>query len=544
MIEAKDYTRAGTMNKIATYLNEHLLGEATSAKSIRRYYSTDGSILTATPELVVFPIATNDVRKVMRFTWQLAERGHAIGVTARGGGNDQTGAAVGPGVVIDLSRHLNQVINFLPKDRLIHVQPGARIENIQEVLNWHGLKLPYLSLDSTTDTVGGLLASNLLVNGGTLGQSLEKIEVILANGDVIEVKRQSKHELNRKLGLQTFEGEIYRKISGIIEENEEMIGMIAADPRPNTAGYPGIGSVRGKDGSIDLTPLFLGSQKTLGIISEVVLRAGFYSKGEDAALLLVDSRERARDISDTLTSLEPSYLRVFEGELINRARAHGRQFSLLSDDEVSGSLVLIKFNDINDRTRSGKMKRLQKAVEKAGLGIVDTTDHAIEEFEQIERVHASSSRIEGDEKIALPLLTGAHVPSERREEFFEGLDELAKKQHTDIPVSIDALSGTIDALPQLKLSTVGDKQKVFRLLTAYATLVNKCDGMFIAAGGEGRLKAHVAWTLLEDAEAQLYEAVRLAFDPFATLNPHVKQKTEVRSLVAALRTSYDAADTL
>lgn len=531
------------MNKIATYLNEHLIGEATSAKSVRKYYSTDGSILTATPELVVFPAVTNDIRKVARFTWQLAERGHAIGVTVRGGGGDETGAAVGSGLLVQTSQHLNQVLNVLPKDRLVHVQPGARISAVQDLLKWHGLTL--LSAPTGANaTIGGALASNTLIDGGTLGQSLEKLEVILANGDVIEVRRQSKHELSRKLGLQTFEGEIYRKIAGAIEENEEMVAAIADDPRPNTVGYPGIGSVRGKDGSIDLTPLFLGSQGTLGIISEVVLKASFYSKNTSAALILVDSRERARDISETLRSLQPSHLRVIEGGIINRARTHGRQFSLLSDDDVSGSLVLIKFNDINDRARSGKMKRLQKAVEKAGLGMVDTSDHSIEEFDQIDRVIASTSIVDGDEKIALPLLTGAHVPVERREEFFAAVEELAKKQHAEMPVSIDSLSGTIDALPQLKLSTVSDKQKIFRLLNGYADLVEKIGGTFVASGGEGRLKAHVTWGHLDEVEAALYDTIRLAFDPFKTLNPGVKQKADVRTLVSALRASYDAADLL
>jgi FAD/FMN-containing dehydrogenase len=532
------------MNKIATYLNEHLIGDATSAKAIRKKYSIDGSILTITPELVVFPVLTNDVRKVARFTWQLAERGHAIGVTVQGTGSDVTGAAIGKGVLIRTSLYLNQILNFLPKERLIHVQPGARISAIQEVLKWHGLALQNVPLESNLATVGGLLANNTLTHGGTLAGSIEKMEVILANGDVIETRRINKHEVNKKLGLQTFEGEIYRKISGIIEDNEAAITGIAEDATPDNTGYRGIASVRRKDGSMDLTPLFLGSQGTLGIISEVVLKASFYAKEVSAALILAESRESARDIADSLLAIQPSQLNIIEGTLVNRARGHGRQFSLLSDDDVSGSLILVKFDDLNDRARNNKLKRLQKAVEKMGIGMVDTSDHTIEEFEQIDRLVAATQRMESDDKTVLPILSGAYIPNDRREEFFASLDELAAKQHVELPVRIDALSNTLEALPYLKLSSVSDKQKVFRLINEFAAIVAKHSGSFVAGDAEGRLKANAAWALLDDTEVALYEAIREVFDPFGTMNPGVKQKADVRTLVSSLRASYDVADLL
>lgn len=532
------------MNKIATYLNEHLIGEATGAKSIRKKYSTDGSILTMTPELVVFPVVTNDVRKVARFTWQLAEKGHPIGVTIQGFGSDTTGGAVGKGVLVRTGLHLNQILNFLPKDRLIHVQPGTQIQLIQDVLKWHGLTLLDIPKELYTSTVGGLLANNTLYNGTTLAGSIEKMEVILANGDVIEVKRQSKHEVSRKLGLQTFEGEIYRKVSGLIEENDATVAAIAEDLVPDNTGYRGIASVRNKDGSIDLTPLFIGSQGTLGIISEVVLKASFYSKETSAALILAESRESARDIADSLFTLQPSYLRIIDGELVNRARVHGRQLTLLSDDDVNGCLIIVKFSDLNDRARNNKLKRLQKAVDKMGIGMVDTSDHSIEEFEQIDDLVASTQRMGGDDKTALPILSGVFVPADRREEFFTASDELAAKQHVDLPVVIDALSGTIQALPYLKLSSVSDKQKIFRIINDYAALVVKHNGSFVAGDAEGRLRANAAWSLLDENETALYQGIRETFDPFGTLNPGVKQKTDIRTLVGLLRTSYDASSSL
>ena len=98
------------MNNIALYLNEHLLGEVTSAESVRKQFSRDGSILSVTPELVAHPRVTNDIRKVARFSWQLAEKGHVLPNTARGGGSDKTGAAIGKGIIVNTLAHLNGII--------------------------------------------------------------------------------------------------------------------------------------------------------------------------------------------------------------------------------------------------------------------------------------------------------------------------------------------------------------------------------------------------------------------------------------------------
>ncbi|HRQ98225.1 MAG TPA: hypothetical protein PK265_02790 [Candidatus Saccharibacteria bacterium] len=60
------------MSKISKYLNEHLLGEVTVDEAIREQFANDSSILKIKPELIVSPRVTNDIRKVARFTWQLA----------------------------------------------------------------------------------------------------------------------------------------------------------------------------------------------------------------------------------------------------------------------------------------------------------------------------------------------------------------------------------------------------------------------------------------------------------------------------------------
>lgn len=524
------------MNKIASYLNEHLLGEVSGARALRKYYSTDASVLSITPEVVVFPRVTNDIRKVARFSWQLAEKGHIISITTRGFGNDTTGAAIGKGIVIETATHLNDIIHIVAKDRLVHAQPGIQLGSLSQALKWQGLAIP--DVDHSR-TLGGAIATDTLGSRASLGDRVEKLEVILANGDLIETGRLNRRDMNKKLGLQTFEGEIYRKLEGLIEDNQEIIQRISADQVRDNVGYKRLADVRQKDGSFDLTPLFIGSQGTLGIISEVVLRTDFFSEDESIIVITTDSLSSARDLSDKLQSLDPTSLHIYDGALYKQADAEGIRFPLLGDVSQLGALIYLRFADFSERAQAHKKKKVQKILKNLPVGMIDSTEHDREDFYRIRHVVRTFAQNDRD-KSSLPLLHGTYIPSDRREEFEASIQELAKKHHLELPLTINVLTGTYAVITELKLDVVSDKQKLFRLITDYATLVDQCNGAVVSDGAEGRLKANAAWSTLDDDEVLLFEQLRQIFDPFGTLNPGVKQKNELRSLVSSLRSTYDA----
>lgn len=533
------------MNKIAVYLNQHLLGEVSSAKTLRKLYSTDGSVLTVTPEVVAFPRITNDIRKIARFTWQLAEKGHVVGITVRGYGGDTTGGAIGKGVVIDTSRQLNSVIEVAPKDKLIHVQPGAALSQIDEALRWQGLMVPgAFHRGVRSISVGGAISSDSFGVQGSIADSIKRLEVILANGDIIETGRISKREVSKKLGLQTLEGEIYRKIEGLIEDNESLISKLANDRTRDNTGYKRIADVRRKDGSFDLTPLLVGSQGTLGIISEAVLKADFLSVDEIHAIIVTESTSKARDATKQLLELQPSEMTVIDGELLRRATKNGTQFNVVGSVEQTGALVYVRFNDFGDRTQMRKLKRMQKILAKMNLSAIDSTKRDIADFRAITSLSQILRLGSSDDNVALPVLDGAAVPAEHYEEFEESLTELAKRHRVELPFELNTLSGVYTLYPLLKLDSVGDKQKLFKIMAEYAATVTKLGGVFTADGAEGRVKANAAWATLSDEEAKLYEEIRTIFDPHGTLNPGVKQIADMRTLASMLRTGYSGASVL
>src|SRR5665213_3087402 len=120
------------MSKVAHYLQEHLVGEVITSTDARRYFATDASIFQLAPALVVYPRSESDVRKTARFTWQLAERGRVLPMTARGSGTDLGGAALGSGIMLVFPAHMNRIVELDNKDGWVRVEPGINFGKLQQ----------------------------------------------------------------------------------------------------------------------------------------------------------------------------------------------------------------------------------------------------------------------------------------------------------------------------------------------------------------------------------------------------------------------------
>ena len=314
------------MSKIAKYLNGHILGEVSARDSRLKQFSQDKSVLSVAPSLVVFPRITDDIRKIMRFSWQLAEKGHIFGITARGYGGSTDGSSLGEGVVLDLSRHMNGIYELDLKNKMVRVAAGVNFRELNLALGSQALNI-LQSPAGERLTVGGAVAQNLPAekyNYGELADAVEKMEVVLSNGEIVQTGRISKRELNRKKGLQNFEGELYRKIDGLIEDHFEAISSKIQEDA--SYGYSGITKVKQADGSFDLTPLFFGSEGTLGVITELVLKADFIVDETDFMVASFQDRDDARDFIDKISKYKLNVVEMYDGKLFESAVAAGKKY--------------------------------------------------------------------------------------------------------------------------------------------------------------------------------------------------------------------------
>lgn len=531
------------MSKVAHYLQEHLQGEVMTSTDARRYFATDQSILQLAPALVAYPRGENDVRKAARFTWQLAERGRIIPLTARGSGTDQTGAALGGGIMLVFPAHMNRIIELDTKHNTVTVEPGANYGKLQQTLFTHGRFLPPAPASLEYSTIGGAIANNASgersVKYGDTRAYVESLRVVLADGEVIETGRLNKRELNKKLGLATFEGEIYRSIDTLIEEQKILIERLRRSSAKDNTGYA-LAEVK-KDGHFDLTPLFVGSQGTLGIITEAVLKTEAHNPQTSLVLAGFDSLEQLQNCVLELCELDdkPSAIELIDGNLIEQVSAvNPNQLKEIIEPPVPTAMLLVEFDD-NERHQKKNAKKAEKIFEKYAkrVDVANDPEQQRQFWKLREATGAFLSHNEGLLQ-AVPVIGDGAVPVDQLRAYLEALHKLLERNNLKPAVWGHAGEGSLHIQPKLNLGQVGDRQKVFRLMDEYHKLIVDLGGSLSAEGGDGRLRTPYLENFYGEELYGLLKKVKTIFDPYNTLNPDVKFGTTLDDIKEMVRSDY------
>lgn len=533
------------MNKVAHYLQEHLVGEVMTSADAKRYFATDASIFTVAPAMIVYPRNENDVRKTARFCWQLAERGRVIPITGRGAGTDQGGAAIGPGVLMVFPAHMNRILELDGKSGEVTVEPGINYGKLQQTLYTHSRFLPPFPASIEYSTIGGAVANNSAgektIKYGTTRDFVKALRVVLANGEVIETKRLSKRELSKKLGLATFEGEVYRTLDALIEENTDLIRALDKGLTKNTAGYA-LGEVKRKDGSFDLTPLLVGSQGTLGLVTEVTLETEVHNPTTTLIAAYLDDVALLGEVVRQIHTLKdmPSAVEMVDKHLLDFVQAHNpNQLNGLLEAPYPKAVLLIEFDNPSDRQQKKAVKKMTKILEQLQVPYTQETDQ-VKKDELWKLRHAAASlfaHADGASK-PVPIIEDGVVPVERFDEYLHKVYQLFESHKLQVAVWGHAANANVHMQPFLDLSQLGDRQKVFKLLDEYYALVVGMGGSTSGEHNDGRIRAPYLEKMYGRDTYELFNKVKQAFDPYGLLNAGVKTGVTIDDIKPLLRSEY------
>ena len=495
------------MSKIAKYLNGHIIGEVSARETRLKQFSTDRSFLKMQPELVVYPRFNEDIQKIMRFSWQLAEKGHIFGVTARGYGGSTDGSSIGKGIILDISRHLDKVKELDLRAKTVQVQAGANFQKLNLAIASQAMEIPQSPAGERL-TIGGAISMNLpseKYNYGDLVDSVIEAEVVLSNGDLAKIGKISRKELSEKIALSNFEGEIYRKIDTLIEDNYSLIQKIDGD---SSFGYSGISNV---------------NETNFMVVS-------------------FSNRDDARDFNDEISKLNPDIVELFDGKMFEAAVASGKKYQFYLDrnsQKLATKLVLVV--GISDKTNKkilAKMHKIQKISEKfkgATVWIPEDDEYSKAELEAIRDVREILRARSGVIKQEIYPIQGVYVPMERFETFYLGLQKLALQYSIPAPIQGSALTSIFEILAEFDFSKVADRQKSLKFVADLGVLLAKVDGEFAYGAGEGRIFGHfVARNIGKEIE-DIYSQIKDIFDPMHILNPGVKGRPDTKELIKSVR---------
>lgn len=521
------------MGKIAKYLNQLTIGNVFDTPEILEKYAVDQSVLRVKPKFVAFPESTDDIRKLVRFFNQLATKDIKVAITARGSGTSTTGACLTNGVVISMEK-LNRLLEIDTRERLVRVQAGITLRELNTALSVSGLQIPIDGCDE--ETVGGLISKNYADNAaskyGGIENYVERIEVVLANGEILQTERLKKYALAKRAVEKSFEGEIYRKIAGVVKEQNDLIGKISNENK-SLAGYPMIAKVPYKE-TLDLMPLFFGAEGTLGIVSEVILRAIPIKKRPERVVATFKELDHAIKYAETISALKPRRLDLFDLRIIMEARETGKNLDGVIRKLEDGYVVFASFDE-RPNLAIRKVMNLRDKFPRTAKFIYESVNDQplLSEFENA--LASYLSHVKNGERV--PILTDFYLPKQNLAEFLKDLEILEKKLDLKLELYGSLGSSIYNLRPKFDLEDEDFNKKATMFLRAGAFIIGRQGGELAGGTPEGRLKAVVTNTTMLEPEKNLYLKIKEIFDKNDILNPDAKLGANSKFTLTHFRTT-------
>ena len=159
------------------------LTEVDDSTLARALYSSDASLYRVVPQVVVRPRSGDEVVAALSVAREVG-----VPLTARGAGTSIAGNAVGPGIVLDLRRHLDRLVALDPEARTATVQPGVVLDRLQAAAAPHGLRFGPDPSTHSRATLGGMIGNNACgsraLGYGRTSDNVAGLTVVWGNGEV------------------------------------------------------------------------------------------------------------------------------------------------------------------------------------------------------------------------------------------------------------------------------------------------------------------------------------------------------------------------
>lgn len=517
-------------------------GEISTSEQARQYFSTDGSIFRVKPQIVEYPRNETDIVNTVKFlNWQ-AQESKKVSLTARGKGTDQGGGALGSGVVLVFPAHMKSLV-AIGKEHVV-VQPGMIYSNLQTALHSHGRFLPPYPASVDFCTVGGAVANNAsgekTLKYGATRNWVRGLKVILSNGDVIQTHRLNKRELKKKKAQPDFEGHIYREVDNILIQNWGLLGKTKPKVSKNSAGYD-LWDIRGSDGSFDLSQLFVGSQGTLGVISEITFATIPYNPRTTLIAGYFSDLKKAEEAVEHLLKLQPSALEIVDKNLLEFVhKTKPEQLAgLVPNDPFPEIVLLCEFDDFKLKKQKKNLKYALKILQHYASGNRVAYDkHQQDELWKLRRGAAAVIWTNNSPKKALPIIEDGVVPVNKMHEFLTEANTLFNKHKVKFAVWGHAGNGHFHIQPFLDLSNLRDRAKVFKLSDDFYKIIIKYGGSTGGEHNDGIMRAPYLKDMFGQEVYDLFVRVKELFDPLDFLNPDVKIGVTRQDAMVKMRREY------
>lgn len=317
------------MNKLKAAIQSQLKGAVFDDETTLDSYSRDASLFEIHPQLVVQPDGVEDIKKLVQFINHNPQKG--LSITARSGGTDMTGGPLNESIILDMKANFNHILDVGPDYAI--TEPGVYYRDFEKATLLKHAIMPSYPASREICTVGGMVANNAggekTLAYGKTEDYVSELHMVMADGEEHCFAPLTLKELDKKMRQRDFEGQIYRQLYKLINDNYQTIQAAKPPVSKNSAGYFLWNVLDKKRGIFNPVKLLVGSQGTLGIITRINFR-------------LIRPKRYSQMLIIFLKDLAPL------AEIVNNILAHKPE-SFESYDDHTLKLVMRFFPEIASR---------------------------------------------------------------------------------------------------------------------------------------------------------------------------------------------------
>ena len=307
---------------LGRHLRKETTGEVHGDVLTRQLYSTDASIYQIAPVAVFLPKTANDLRIAVQIS-----RDHHVPIVPRGGGTSLSGQAIGPGLVIDTSKHLRNILEIDPVRRTARVQPGVVLEQLNQAVSTHGLMFGPDVSTANRATLGGMIGNNSagshsIVHGLTVDHVLS-LDVVFSDASTARLASENLQSILLQDRSTSRLASIYRTVRQIVSKHYEAICERFPKILRRVSGYNLDRMLNcWERGHINLAELMVGSEGTLALTTEAEVK--LVEKPRYRGLLVphFNSIAAALDALEDCLAIKPSAIEMMDQMILDLARSN------------------------------------------------------------------------------------------------------------------------------------------------------------------------------------------------------------------------------
>lgn len=554
--------------QLSTSIKEFFKGDVEDGQNTLKKYSRDASIFEVIPEAVVFPKDSSDVCKLVKWVKEQnskKENTKKISITPRSAGTCMSGGAIGESIIMDFTRYMNKIHNIKKVEKfnitpmfdgaeevevsgIAIVEPGVFYRDFEEKTFEQNLILPCYTASKSINALGGMVGNNSAgeksIRYGKTEDYVAELKVVFADGYEYRVMPLSKKELYAKIAQPDFEGQVYKNIFNLIKENSQVVKAGRPRVSKNSAGYHIWNVWNEKREVFDLSKLIVGSQGTLGIVTEMTLYLVEKKPVSKLSVIFMKDLNNLGNIINEILVFKPESLESYDDDTLRLAIKFFPNF--LKKKGVWGMIkfmwsfwpeaimmmlsgmpkliLLVEFSGQTEKEVENKSKEMIKTVKHFGFQMrITKSQIESEKYWDIRRESFALLRKHVKGKHTAPFIDDFVINPEYLPKFLPKLNKILKEyKNVDVTIAGHAGNGNFHIIPLMDFTDPKIGDTIIELSKRVYALVNEYKGSISGEHNDGIIRTPFLIQMYGQQVYNLFRDIKKIFDPQNYLNPGKK----------------------